>query len=160
MPDRAGGTYNGTFHWGTNPTAVYVTLGGFVSSGQPSLGAAIDEETMDILEDVEVSDWFVEPDVGVGGALLTNPLRPFVTMLSDNSTLTERQSWVLYGTALLLFVTVGTASVVRGHYTITGIASGACIIGLVALTIYPLWALVFTVMAIISGMIAERSPSL
>jgi len=150
----------GTFVWGANPALITVTLGSMVSSGQPSLGADIDQPTQDILEDVEVSDWFVEPDVGVGGALLTNPIRPFVTLLSDNSTLTEHQVWILYGLAFVLFVTVATSAVVRGHHGITGIMCAASMIGLVSLTIWPLWTVVFIVSTVIVGLVSERSPSL
>lgn len=160
LPDRQGADNDGTFHWGANPTGVTVTLGSTVSSGQPSLGADIDQPTQDILPDVEVSDWFVDPDIGIGGALLTNPIRPFVTLLSDNSTLTERQVWILYGLAFVLFVTVATSAVVRGHHGITGIMCAASMIGLVALTVWPLWTVVFIVGAVVVGLVSERSPSL
>lgn len=158
LPDRQGADNDGTFSWGTNPVDVTVTLGSMVSSGQPALGVTEEEVITDMLPTVEVTDWFVAPDVS--GTLLTNPLRPLVTLLSDNSTLSERQVWILYGTALLLFITIGTAKLARGHYGIAGIVCGAGIVGLVALTVYPLWALVFTVLAIMSGLVAERSPSL
>lgn len=160
LPDRAGTSQNGTFTWGANPTGIGVTFGSMASSGQPSLGADIDQPTQDILEDVEVSDWFVDPDVGVGGSLLTNPIRPFVTLLSDNSDLTERQVWILYGLAFVLFVTVATSAVVRGHHGITGIMCGAAITGLVSLTVWPLWTLVFVAFAVVAGLVSERSPSL
>jgi len=159
LPDRETtvATNNGTFVWGDNPTGVTVTLGGLVSSGQPSPGIVIDDPTPDIMPGVEVTDWYIEPDVS--GALLTNPLRPFVTILSDTTTLTELQAWRILGTALLLLVTVSTAKVVRGHHAITGIAAGACTLGLVVLTIYPMWGLVFMAFAVIAGLISERTPS-
>lgn len=158
LPDRDGADHNGTFHWGTNPSGLWVTLGSMVSSGQPSLGATIDQPTQDILQDVEVTDWFIEPDVS--GSLLTNPIRPFVTLLSDNSTLTERQVWILYGLAFVLFATVATSTVARGHHGITGIMCAASMVGLVSLTIWPLWTVVFVAGAIIAGLVSERSPSL
>jgi len=158
LPDRATSVANdGTFIWGVNPTGVDVTMGGLVSGAQPSPGLAIDDPTPDIMPGVEVTDWYIEPDVS--GVLLTFPLRPFVTILSDTTTLTELQAWRLLGTALLLLVLVSTAKVVRGHHLITGIATGACMLGLVTLTIYPMWALVFAAFAVIAGLISERTPS-
>lgn len=160
LPDRATPVANdGTFTFGSNPDDVTVIIGGLVSSSQPSPGVTIEDPAPDIMPGVEVTDWYIEPDVGVGGALLTNPMRPFVTMMSDTTTLTELQAWRILGTALVLFVLVATAKAVRGHHLITGIATGACILGLVVWTIYPMWALVFMAFAVISGLISERTPS-
>ena len=146
--------------WGVNPTGVAVALGGMVSSTQPSPGAGIETPTVDYFPDVEVSDWFEEPDVGVGGSLLTNPLRPFVTMMSDTTNMTELQAWRFLGLAMVLLVTVATAAAVKSHQMITGIACSASIGLLVAFSIWPLWALVFIIGGVIGGVIAERSPSL
>ena len=159
LPDRAtSATNNGTFHWGSNPTGVSVSLGSLVSSAQPTPGVSADRPTQDILPEVEVTDWFIEPDVG--GTLLTHPLRPFVTIMSDTTTLTERQAWVLLALAFVLFVTVLTATNVRGHQGITAIVLGAAIGLVVSQTIFPMWALVFAIGAGIFGLISERSPSL
>jgi len=159
VPRTAGnsGTNDGVITWGANPAGIAVALGEMVADSQPSVGATADPPTQDILPGVEVSDWFVEPDVA--GSLLTNPVRPFVTLLSDNSTLTELQSWRLLALAFILLVTVGTAWGVRGHYAITGIAAGVSILAVVVLTIFPMWALIFVGLVVIAGLIAERSPS-
>ena len=89
-----------------------------------------------------------------------NPLRPFVTILSGTTTLTELQAWRILGTAFVLMVLLGVARAVRGHYLIVGIATGAAILLMVVWTVYPMWTLVFMAMAVITGLIAERSPSL
>ena len=158
LPDRATSVANdGTFIWGSNPDGVTVLMGGLVSSSQPSPGETVDDPPPDIMPGVEVTDWYIEPDVG--GALLTNPMRPFVTIMSDTTTLTELQAWRLLGTALVLMVLVGTARAVRGHLGIASIATGAIILGLVVWTIYPMWTLVFAVVMFIGGLIAERTPS-
>ena len=146
--------------WGVNPSDVAVALGGMVSSSQPTPGAGIDTPTVDYFPDVEVSDWFEEPDVGVGGALLSNPLRPFVTMMSDTTNMTELQAWRLLGLAMVLLVTVATGVAVKSHQMITGIACSASVGLLVAFTIWPLWALVFIVGGVIGGVIAENKSGL
>jgi len=160
LPDRAGAVQNGAITWGANPAGIAVAMGEMVADSQPSAGAGTVEESLDILPTVAVSDWFVEPAVGVGGALLTNPVRPFVTMMSDNSTITELQAWRFLGFAIVLLVTVVTAWGVRGHYLITGIVCGAAILGMVVLTVFPMWALVFMAFAVVAGLVAERSPTI
>jgi len=158
LPDRQGGDHNGTITWGSNPAGVSVSLGGMVGESQPVPGALDVTPTPDILPEVEVTDWFVEPDVS--GTLLTNPMRPFVTIMSDTTTLTELQAWRILAFAFVLLVTVSTARAVRGHHAITGFAAGAAMLGMVVLTIFPMWALVFTGLFIFGGLIAERSPVL
>ena len=160
VPRPAGnsGTNDSRITWGANPTGVSVALGGMVSEGQPVLGALPEDPAQDILPETEVTDWFIEPDVG--GTLLTNPLRPFVTMWSDNSTLTELQCWRIYALALILLITVATAMAVGHHQGITMIMAGVAILGAVVMTIFPMWSLVFAIGMFIGGLVMERSPSL
>lgn len=161
LPDREGAAENGAFTWGSNPAGITVTLGGLVSSGQPSIGVTEeDDEPNDIIPTGETSDWF--GDGTVSGATLTNPLRPFITMISDNTTLDEIQVWRWMGVALLLFVTVGAAVLLRGHQGITAIIASVALGGLVAFdhNIFPFWLLVIAIGCFIGGLVAERSPSL
>ena len=160
VPRPAGnsGTNDSRLTWGVNPTGVGVTLGGMVSEGQPTPGALPSDPAQDILPETEVTDWYIEPDVT--GTLLTNPLRPFVTMWSDNSTLTELQCWRIYALALILLVTVATAMAVGHHQGITMIMAGVALLGAVVLTIFPMWALVFAIGMFIGGLVMERAPSL
>jgi len=158
LPDRAGNPNDGTIHWGDNPSGVDVSIGSMVSSGQPSIGVTGEEPASDILPPVEVSDWYVDPDVG--GALLTNPMRPIVTMLSDNSTMTEIQAWRLLALALILLVAATTARAVGRHQGLTMISVGTAIGAMVAFTIFPLWTLIFAIGMFIGGLVMERSPSL
>ena len=149
---------NGTFTWGTTPAGVAVSLSSLVAESQPSIGATEEDVTRDILPEAGSSDWFVEPDVSE--SLLNNPLRPFVTILSDTTTLTERQAWTWLGIAFVLFVLVLSAFSVKGHYIISGVATGVAMGACIAMTIFPLWALVFIIVAIALGAVSERSPSL
>ena len=160
LPDRQGGDEPGIFSWGSNPTGVSVAIGGLVSSSQPSPGLALEGATPDIMPGVEVTDWYIEPDVGVGGALEDNPLRPFVTILSGTTTLTELQAWRILGSAFVLMVLTSAMWAVRGHYLIAGIATGAAILIMVVWTIYPMWALIVMAFAVVAGLISERTHSL
>ena len=153
------GTYDGTITWGSNPAGVSTALGGLTSSSQPSVGTGTgDEASSDILLPVEVSDWFEEPDLS--GRLLNHPLRPIVTIMSNGTSATELQAWRFLGLAIILLVLVGTAIAVRGHFLISGLACAGCIGVIVYQTIWPLWALIFIIPAIVGGAIAERTPSL
>jgi len=159
LPNEATpGSYNGTIVWGANPAGVDVSIGSMVSSSQPSIGVTGEEPASDILPPVEVSDWYVDPDVG--GSLLTNPMRPIVTMLSDNSTMTEIQAWRLLALALILLVAATTARAVGRHQGLTMISVGTAIGAMVAFTIFPLWTLIFAIGMFLGGLVMERSPSL
>jgi len=57
-------------------------------------------------------------------------------------------------------VTVITARAVKNHLIIAGIACGCAIGALVALTIWPLWTVIFAIGAIVAGAVAERTPSI
>lgn len=154
------GTNDGTVTWGHNPTGVEVELGSMVSSGQPAIGVTIEDIPGSVLPEATVSDWF--GDGTVGGSILTNPIRPFITMVSDNTDLTEILVWRWMGVALLLFLAVASARLLRGHLGITSIIVAAAMGGLVSVdhNIFPLWLLVMAVGMFIGGLVAERSPSL
>ena len=166
--ENAPGTYNGVITWGANPAGVAVALGSMTSTSQPSIGADTTAPSADILPGIGVSDWYVAPAVGVGESLRTNPLRPLVLLLvadpvpgsPSSAPLNEIQAWRLLALAMILFLTVAAGVAVRGHLFLAGIVAGASIGGAVALTIFPLWALVFAIGAVAAGVVAERSPSL
>ncbi len=158
LVDRAPSDQDARITWGVNPTGIAVTLGGMVNAGQPIPGALPSEPAQDVLLETPVTDWYEEPDVA--GVLLTNPLRPFVTMWSDNTGLTEIQCWRLYALALILLVTVSTALSVGRHQGITAIMASVAILGAVVMTIFPMWTLVFAIGMFIGGLVMERSPSL
>ncbi len=152
----AGGLYPGTLQLGYN-YGLSVNMGSMVSANQPEPGVNTGDTPRDVLNDVNVSDWYQDPDIA--GSLATNPLRPFVQILSNTTDLTELQSWRFLGLAFVLFITVTAAVAVRGHLLIAGIACGAAIGLLTQQTVWPTWALVFIVPAILGGLIAERTPS-
>jgi hypothetical protein len=161
LPDREGTLQDGRITWGSNPAGVGVALGSMESSGQAGAGSSTTEPPSDVLPEVNVSDWYGDGTVSKASTL-ANPIRPFITMVSDNTTLDEIQVWRWMGIALLLFITVGVGVMLRGHQGITGMVVGAFLGGLVAFdnNIFPMWLLVLTVGCFIGGIIAERSPSL
>jgi len=158
LPDETG-TYDGTISWGINPASIGVTLGSMVADTQPSIGGVADEVTTDILpDDVGQVDWSADPDVS--GTLATNPLRPFVTIMSDTTSLDEAQAWMWLAIAFVLASTLATAKLSHGHKGVTGIVMGVSIGVCVTLTIFPLWMLIIAVVVAIFGVISERSPTL
>jgi len=157
LPDRQGGDNNGVITWGSNPTYVSALLGSLTSSAQPSPGAGLEEPTRSVLPATETSDWFKHMDATKLSAF---PLQPFVSVMTSGGGITNAQAWVILSLAFILLVTIGTAKAVRGHFIITGIAAGASMGACIALTIFPLWTLVFVIGAVVGGVIAERSPSL
>lgn len=158
LPDLEGAAQDGAITWGSNPAGISVSVGSMVSSGQGVVGEEEETETSDILPPAGTTNWDEAPDVT--GALLTNPMRPIVVAASDNTSLSERQVWVYGGLVFLLLVVAGVSRIVRGHHLITGIAGAAVIIALAVMTIWPYWSLVFVALAVIGGLVAERSPSL
>lgn len=160
LPDRQGGDNPGTFTWGSNPAGVSVSFGSMTSSGQPSIGGIAEDETRDLLPPGETSDWY--GDGTVSGTILTNPIRPFVTMISDNTEISELQAWRLLGLAVWLFATVWVATRARGHQGITAMVSGAVIGGMVAFdnNVFPFYLVVLAIGLFVGGIVAERSPSI
>lgn len=159
LPDReVVSVEDGTITWGANPGGVAAVLGSMVSGSQSVPGQTVEEPTVDILPDTGTSDWFAEPDIT--GPLANNPLRPLVGVMSDSTTITERQAWVWFGLAFVLFVTVGVGTRVRGHHLITGVAVSAAIVALVVMSVWPAWTVVFIAIAIFGGLVSERVISL
>ncbi len=160
LVDRAATAQDARITWGFNPTGITVTLGSMVASSQPIIGETEVTPARDILPPIGVSDWF--GDGTVGGSTLTNPIRPLITAMSDNTTLTEIQVWRLMGIIAVLFTMLATAFTVRQHQGITAISAAVVLGGLVAFdnNIFPMWTLVIAVGLLIAGLVAERSPSL
>jgi len=158
LPDRAGGDNNGTITWGTNPTGVSVSVGTMTSSGQPSVGAVTPDPTRDLLGVAGGGDWNVEPDVS--GTLLTNPFRPIIVAVSDNTSLTERQTWIWSGIAFVVMVFGVAARGLKGHVGLAGVATGVALIINIAMTVFPIITLPFAIVLVVGGLVSERSQSL
>lgn len=154
LPDRSGTGNTGTITWGTNTAQVNQSWSSFVASAGAVAGS-LTTTTPETLPATPNHSWFGQPDLT---KLATNPVRPLVMIWVDNSNMPEAQAWQWLGLAFVLFCTMATAVGLRGHLLIAGITSGGSIGLLVAFTIWPFWSLVFAVMAIVAGVIAERLP--
>lgn len=156
LPERAIGN-NATITWGSLPSGVSVAIGSMTSGDQPAPNVDPFPATVDILPDIEPSDWFVNPDIS--GTLAGNPLSPFVSTIASITTLNEITWWRIFGLAFVLFVTVATVLAVRGHLLVAGIAGGVAWGIVCYYTIFPLWCIFFSILAVIAGIVAERKPS-
>lgn len=163
LPDReaTGGVNNGTFTYGVNPLLVTTAWGVMTASGiNVPVGTTTTPAEM-LPPNNSGTSWFGQPDLA---KLATNPIRPFVLIISQNVKtsagvpISESTAWQWLGLAFVLFCTMIAAVSVRGHLLIAGIACGASIGILISQTIWPIWSLVFAGMAIIAGIIAERMP--
>ncbi len=159
------GNMNGIITWGANPTGIQVAIGSLTSSGQPSVGSTTTTTTVDILPENSPSDLPATDSEGLTSTLRNSPLRPLIQLPVNitagfGSPLTEWQSWQLAALTAVLSVAVCSALAVRNHLLISGCATAAAIVGVVAYTIWPWYALLFAGAAILGGVIAERSPSL
>ena len=157
LPDRQGTAEDGVITFGANPASVTVTVGGLASAA--GTGTSTEDDTPpDILPPSEVSDWFVDPDVA--GSLLTNPFRPLVTAVSDNTTLTEIQVWRWYAAIIIVAVMALTWRAIPNHLPLMGITGGAAIALAGAMTVFPWWSMLFGAIFIIGGVFLEARQTL
>lgn len=157
LPDRQGTEQPGLITWGANPAGVAMSIGS-LSGYSGAFTDTSDDTPSDRLPEVPVTDWYGDGTI-TKAATLANPLRGLVTMVSDNTDLTEIQTWRWYGMILLVMCTAVFAKFARGHQGITAIAAGAIIGFLIAFdsTIFPLYLAVLSAGLIIGGLISERS---
>jgi len=156
LPDRAGDN-DGTITWGTNPAGVSVSLGSLISESTDASGVTAERATRDLLPPAGGSDWSADP--AVAAELLTHPLRPFIVMVSDSTALTESQVWLFYGVTFVLLIMALVFKNIR-HKGILGVALCVAVGAVVAQSVFPIFALVVTILVVILVLVSERSPSL
>lgn len=154
MPDRVGGQ-DGVITWGTIPAGVAASIGAMV--GADTYYGSTTTTSRDILPTVTAPD--LDVPVGVPAALLTNPLRPLVIILSDTTTLTELQAWRFLGIAFVLFVTVATGMAIRKHLLMASIVCALSIIMCIIFSVFPWYAIFFAAVVVSGGLVSERTPS-
>jgi hypothetical protein len=157
LPDLEGALQDGAITWGANPAGIATVIASFSSYGG-AFSDTIVTTPPDRLPEVPVSDWYGDGTV-TKAATLTNPFRGLVTMVSDNTSLTEIQTWRWYGIGILVVAVALFAKLARGHQGITSIAAGAVIALLIAFdaSIFPLYLAVLSAGLMIGGVISERS---
>jgi hypothetical protein len=145
---------DGAITWGANPAGVDAAIGSLVSSSQPEIAPAAEEEAIDVLPEGEI------PAGGVvdTAALEDNPMYFIVELLSENADLTEEQIW-FGGATLIILIAMGIAvAKVPSHLLLAGT------IGLVfsgfftAMHIYQWWMLMIFGFVFVASLIMERKP--
>ena len=150
-------TEEGAISWGTNPSGITLSLGSFTTTA--ATGSAGADATPDTLPDMETSDWFTESS---NSTLHSNPLYPVVSALSVTgglTTFTEQQVWRFFAIMAILLLMAGAGMAVPGHILVIGIAQMLGMTGAVALTIFPLWAVVVAAGFLLATLVMERSIS-
>jgi len=148
------GEEDGVITWGANPAGVDAAIGSLVSSSQPGIAPAAEEEAVDVLPGGEIP---------AGGTVDTatledNPMYFIVELLSENADLTEEQIW-FGGATLIILLAMGIAvAKVPNHLLLAGT------IGLVfsgfftAMHIYQWWMLLIFGFMFVTSLIMERKP--
>jgi hypothetical protein len=145
---------DGVITWGANPAGVDAVIGSLVSSSQPEIAPATEDEAVDVLPGGEIP---------AGGTVDTatledNPMYFIVELLSENADLTEEQIW-FGGATLIILLAMGIAvAKVPNHLLLAGT------IGLVfsgfftAMHIYQWWMLLIFGFVFVASILMERKP--
>lgn len=148
---------DGVITWGSNPADLSATVGSLVSSSQPEISPASEEEAVDIVPEGEVP---VEGGVVNVGKLLNNPLYFIVEIASEYTGYTEEQIWFL-GATLIILLGMGISAVkVPNHLLLAGT------VGLVlggfftAMEIYQWWMMLIFGFVFLMSILMERKPVL
>lgn len=162
LDDRAGtdvgetGTSeeDATIVWGANPAGISATVGSLISSSQPAISPAGEEEVIDIIP---------EGSVPSGGgvntvALQDNPLYPVVELMADYTNFTEEQIWFGGATLILLIGMALAIGKIPNHLLVAGIVGFVLSGFFVAMKIYPWWTLLIFGFFLIGSLVMERKP--
>jgi hypothetical protein len=149
------GTYDGAITFGANPAGLAVTIGGLISSSQPTPVPNIppDTPTPDIIE-----------PTGTGmesgfGTLEDNFLYPIVWVISDLSGAPIPIIWIV-GAAFILIVIMGLCFAYVPHQLITGIVGIGLTWLFYSMGIFPWWTLLIMALVMIALIRYERKPSI
>jgi len=143
--------------WGANPVGIDVAIGSLVSSSQPPITPASEEEAVDIVPEGEVP---IEGGVVNTTNLQDNPLYPIVHVINEYTDYTEEQIWFM-GATLIILLCMGIAVVrVPNHLLLAGT------VGLVlggfftAMEIYQWWMMLVMGFIFVMSILMERKPVL
>jgi len=149
------GEEDGVITWGANPAGVDAAIGSLVSSSQPEIAPATEDEAVDVLPEGEIP---VAGGTVDTATLEDNPLYPIVELISNNADLSEEQIW-FGGATLIILLAMGFAVArVPNHLLLAGT------IGLVfsgfftAMHIYQWWMLMIFGFVFVASLIMERKP--
>lgn len=101
-------------------------------------------------------DYFGDPDTG--GKLADNPFYPFVHAIAEQTTFTETQIWRMLAGFLLIVAMLATAKYIPGHMAAVGVTQVLFCGLFCALTIFPYWAIIISVILLVGSLTMERAP--
>jgi hypothetical protein len=148
------GEEDGVITWGANPAGVDAVIGSLVSSSQPEIAPASEDEAVDVLPEGEVPAGGVVDTV----ALEDNPMYFIVEFISDNADLSEEQIW-FGGATLIILLAMGVAvAKVPNHLLLAG-TIGLVFSGFfVAMHIYQYWMIIIFGFVFVASILMERKP--
>jgi hypothetical protein len=143
--------------WGSNPADLDIIVGSLVSSSQPAVSPAGEEEVPDIVPEgnVPVSGGVVDTT-----ALEDNPLYPIVQVINEYTDYTEEQIW-FFGATFIILIGMGIAvAKVPNHLLLAG-TIGLVLAGFfMAMGIYQWWMMLIFGFMFIMSILMERKPVL
>jgi len=148
---------DGIITWGANVADLDVTIGSLISSSQPVISPASEEEAPDIVPEGEVPITEGTVDTAI---LEDNPLYPIVKLAHDYTGFTEEQIWFFLAT-LIILIGMGLAAVkVPSHLLLAGTV-GLVLSGFfTAMEIYQWWMMLIFGFMFIMSILMERKPVL
>jgi len=143
-----------TITWVANPAGVSATIGSLISSSQPEIAPAGEEDILDIVPEGSIPSGGVVDVV----ALRDNPLYPVVAFATEYLELTEEQIW-FGGATLIILIGMGLAvGKVPNHLLLAG-TIGLVLSGFfTAQGIYQWWMLLLFVFMFFASLLMERKP--
>jgi len=147
---------DGIITWGTNPAGIDISVGSLVSSSQPTISPAGEEEALDIVPEGSVPSGGTVDTV----ALQENPLYPIVQLINEHTGYTEEQIWFI-GATLIILIAMGLAIArMPNHLLLAGIVGLVFAGFFTAMGIYQWWMMLIFGFMFIASLIMERKPVL
>jgi len=148
---------DGIITWGANPANLSATVGSLISSSQPSVSPAGEEEAIDIVPggEVPITDGVVNT-----AKLEDNPLYPIVQVVSEYTEYTDEQIWFI-GATIIILIGMGISAVkVPSHLLLAGTV-GLVLAGFfAAMEIYQWWMMLIFGFMFLMSILMERKPVL
>jgi len=158
LPDRSVNSNNGTFHWGSNPAGVAITLGSLDPDYEPAVvGPGL--ETPDVAPGITEPATMYPADVAMTAAMVNDPLYVFFKVFSDASGISILLMWWMtyMGIALLAFL-------VLYKHTHNLLISGSMLIAVFGYAvnrgIMPFWIVLLAIMLLAGFLVLERRQQL
>lgn len=151
LPDETN-AYDGVFTWGTNPADLAITMGIFISDGQPVPAAGTAGGTeIDMAGEIQIG----LTDVG---ALTDNPFVDVIDMVSDQTNIPTDVTWIVMASLIVITAMVICFRYVP-HQLITVIVGGALTGFFISMGIFPFWVIFIFAVGAAAIILYERMQS-